>query len=101
MRSREELKEILEQAKEFHVKQVEVDGVKYTLDSQIGFPKLQAVADLKADEIVSPLPAFEEYTDEEILYWSTDYFDELQAKKKAMQEQKNSDMQLKQGGARG
>ncbi len=40
-----------------------------------------ALQELKPEEIVSPLSVLDEYSDDEILYWSTPYFDELQAKK--------------------
>jgi hypothetical protein len=49
------------------------------------------VPDLKPEELISPLSVFEEYTDEEILYWATPYFDELQAKKEAMREAAKQD----------
>jgi hypothetical protein len=39
------------------------------------------VPDMKAEDIIRPLSVFEEYTDEEIMYWATPYFDELQAQK--------------------
>jgi hypothetical protein len=42
------------------------------------------VPDKRADEIIKPLE--EEYTDEEILFWSTPYFDELQEEKAKRQE---------------
>ncbi len=40
-----------------------------------------AQQDLKPEDIVKPLSALDEYSEDEILYWSTPYFDELQAKK--------------------
>ncbi len=49
-----------------------------------------AQQDLKAEEIVKPLSALDEYSEDEILYWSTPYFDELQAKK-AMRAQQIKD----------
>lgn len=39
------------------------------------------IEDLKPEEIIKPLSTFEELSDDEILYYSTPYYDELQAKK--------------------
>lgn len=39
------------------------------------------VPDLKPEQIIAPLSVFEEMTDDEILYWSTPYYDELMAQK--------------------
>lgn len=39
------------------------------------------VPDMKAEDIIKPMSIYEEYTDEEIMYWATPYFDELQAQK--------------------
>ncbi len=47
----------------------------------------EQVADLKPEQIVSPLSALDEYSEEEILMWHSPYFDELQAKKELRQEQ--------------
>lgn len=44
------------------------------------------VPDLKPEQIIAPLPVFEELTDEEILYWATPYYDELQRKKELQKE---------------
>lgn len=50
------------------------------------------VPDLKPEQIVAPLSIFDELSEEEILYWSTPYFDELlerkQMQKKALEENK-------------
>lgn len=41
---------------------------------------------LNIEDIIKKLSPFEEYTDEEILYYSTPYFDELLARKEALQQ---------------
>jgi len=50
------------------------------------------VPDLKPEQIIAPLSTFDELSEEEILYWSTPYFDELlerkQMQKKALEENK-------------
>ena len=75
MRSIEELKTLMDQARELGVNRIEVDGVAYHLA-----PKIETnveATDLEIYEAMNEFP----YTEEEILYYATEYFDELQAKK--------------------
>lgn len=51
--------------------------------------KSEPVPDMKADQIVSPLSVLDQFTDEEILYYATPYFDELQARKEAQRQKLN------------
>lgn len=44
------------------------------------------VPDLKPEQIIAPLSVFDEMTEEEILYWSSPYYDELMAKKEALKQ---------------
>lgn len=53
--------------------------------------KLPYVPELKAEEIVKPLSVLDDYTDEEILYYSSPYYDVLQAQKQKQLEQRNED----------
>lgn len=91
--NREELREILSEAREMQVESVEIQGIKYTLGSS-PIVKQTYVEDLKPEEIVKPLSVLDEYTEEEILYYATGYFDELQEKKEAMKKQKAEDDEL-------
>lgn len=88
------LKEIIEEAKELGIESVEFEGVKYTLGKN-EIPRNSYVPEVKAEEIMTPMPIFEELTDDEIKYWATPYYDELQAKKAAQSEQKQIDQSLK------
>ena len=45
------------------------------------------VEDLKPEQIITPLPAFDEPSDDEILYWATPYYDQLMAEKALRNEQ--------------
>jgi hypothetical protein len=45
------------------------------------------VGDLKPEQIVSPLPVFDEPSEEEILFWATPYYDQLMAEKALRNEQ--------------
>lgn len=42
---------------------------------------MENVPESKAEDIVKPLSVLDQMSDDEILYWSTPYYDELQAKK--------------------
>lgn len=45
----------------------------------------QAPTDLKSEELIKPLSILDEMSEEEILFYATPYYDELQAKKEAHQ----------------
>lgn len=81
MRDSAELKEQIEFARAQGCKSIEIDGVKY----EIGPAPLShaPVPELKAEEIVKPLSALDDLTEEEILYYATPYYDELQRRKEA------------------
>jgi len=40
--------------------------------------KANEVPELDAKDIINPISVFDEITDEEVLYWATPHFDELQ-----------------------
>jgi hypothetical protein len=42
--------------------------------------------EIPIDELMKPMSPFDELSDEEILYWSSDYYDELQAQKQKPKE---------------
>lgn len=81
---RQKLIEALEFAKEQGLSEITVDGVTM----KVGAPnKINIVPDLKSEEIVKPQSWLDDYTEEELLYYATPYFDELQAKKEAHKKQ--------------
>jgi hypothetical protein len=120
MRSKEEIKHIIDNAKEFGLSQVEVDGVKYTISPSAAvsnqpmtstpFSHTQVqtsgyiqhvqstgpVPEMKPEDIVKPLSVFDDLTDDEILYYSSPYYDELQAKKEAQKQLKKESDELKE-----
>ena len=95
MRTREEVESILKQAKEMQIESVELDGIKYVLGAPTR-AKPAYVEDLKAEEIISPLSVLDEPTEEEVKYYSTPYWDVLQARKEAEKNQKAQDDELKE-----
>lgn len=94
MMSREELKQLLEQAKELGVESVEIEGIKYTLRRD-PVMRQDYVPEVAPEEILKPLSAFDELSEEEVLYYATPYYDELQARKQEKQEKKRLSDELK------
>jgi hypothetical protein len=79
MINKEKLKEAIEFAQEQDISEIEVDGIKLKVP-----PKPMPIEEGK--ELISEYNPFPEYTDEEIIFWATPYFDELQEKKRQQQE---------------
>lgn len=79
MRTPEEVKQLLEFARSEGMPWIEVDGVR--------MPILQKHMETNPSESPQiPADASAEYSNEEVLFWSTPHFDELQALK---EEKKN------------
>ena len=99
MKTEDEITIIIQRAKQLNLESIEIDGVRYILGSprkQRGQP----VEEMKPEEMVKPLSVLDEYTDEEIQYWATPWFDILQETKEAQKNQKQIDDELKKS-ARG
>lgn len=79
---KEKLRLAVEFAKEQGLTSIEVDGIKIDLLQTI--PKPQEYPDIDIHKLISDIS--QEYSDEEILYLATPYYDELQEKKKQHQE---------------
>lgn len=90
------LETAVEFAKANGILEVEVDGIK------IKIPQAEALPVINGDELTQnekdlihqlTKSPFDDMTDEEIEYYHTDYYDVLQAKKKAHQEALESERQ--------
>lgn len=86
------LREALEFAKENGLRSIEVDGIKIDLLQMAPMPEESTV---EVKDIIADIT--QEFTDEEIAYYHTEYFDELQAKKKQHQESLKISEDLKNG----
>lgn len=82
MKTDEEIQKILDTAKQRGVASVVIDGVQYNLYKEdiVNNTSTKVVPDLEASALIAP--AEEEMSDEEIMFWATPYYDELQEKKK-------------------
>ena len=68
-----EIMQVLIKAKELGITQEQVDEFKK--------PKPIQMTDEELEAIVKPMSPFDDLSEEEIQYWATPYFDELQQKK--------------------
>lgn len=79
-----DVKSIIEAARAAGASSVTLsDGTTLHFDNKAA-PK-QPVPDLKAEDLIKPESVFDQMTEDEILFWSTNYYDELQSKKAAME----------------
>lgn len=89
---KQKLKEALEFAKENGLPSIEVDGVKITVPKEE--IKLE-VPELKTEEIVKFPNPLDEMSEDEITFYATPYYDELQAKKQKKLEQQTLEEQVR------
>lgn len=84
-----EILTILVRAKELGITQDDVESFK-TVSRETNVP------DLKPQEIVVPVSPFDDISEDEILYWHSPFYDEIQTKKEA-QKQKLAEEQMNNG----
>lgn len=78
--TKQEIIEFIKETKELGLKSIEVDGVKVEFsDKQQSLKVNESIED---KDLVADLPKWEQLTDEEILFWSSDYGLELENKKR-------------------
>jgi hypothetical protein len=81
-----EVKELMDKAKELGLSHIKVEGFEASLTAPKAEPAPAPTVELSDDEIkalVSQPSPFDDLSEEEILYFATPYFDELQAQKEA------------------
>jgi hypothetical protein len=77
------LKERIAEAREAGVTAITIDGVTYNIGLVAETKVATAVPELKPEQIVAPLSILDDLTEEEILFWSTPHYDEIQEQKAA------------------
>jgi hypothetical protein len=91
MKTLEEITQILANVRAMQLEKVEIDGVTYYTKQTTIEAKSQPIPEeIKPEDIMAPMSVFDEPDEDEILYWSTPYYDEIMAKKQAMKEAKES-----------
>lgn len=83
MINREKITEAITFAREMNLKSIEVDGIKFDVPPNAA----DTVEALDDQELAKALDIMDDLTDDEILYWATPYFDELQAEKEMKKQQ--------------
>lgn len=83
-------KELIDEARELGCKSVTIEGITYEIGP---VPKsFEPMSDQAAEELISPLAFLDQISDEDVLYWSSPFYDQLQYEKderKRMLEENN------------
>lgn len=82
----EEIQARIRIAKDMGCQSIEIDGIAYKFfDPSKTYPAqaIASVPDARAEDLIKPESVFDQISDEEVLYWSTPYYDQLQADKEA------------------
>jgi len=93
--NRDKIREAIEFAREFNLKTIEVDGIKFEIPATN--PK-DEVTGLDETEVLKSLDILDNFTDDEILFWATPYYDELQAQKELKQQIANEQNEVSDNG---
>lgn len=75
MIDKEKLREALEFARENGLLSIEIDGIKMEV------PPIKAEEPVQENDIAQPKTPYDDMDDDEILFWSTPYYEELQDKR--------------------
>lgn len=78
---------ILKEAKSLGLTKIKIDGLEAEFTHEPEKTPSPPVPDVKADEIYQEISKLDQLTDREILFYSTDYYDELQAEKEHRKQQ--------------
>jgi len=84
--NKQKLKDALEFAKDNGLESIEVDGIKFSVPN--------AQEPTQENDITQPITPYDHISDEEVLYWSTGYYDEMQSIKELQLEQKKETEEL-------
>lgn len=77
---------LIKQAKDLGLASIKIGDVEIVFSKDRTEQKTHAVPDLEAKDILVPPSPFDDITEEEILYFATPFYDELQAIKNKKQE---------------
>lgn len=77
---------LLKQAKEMGLTSVKIGDVEFQLGQAKEAKAAPDAQELKAEQLVNPPNILDQLSDEELLYYATSYFNELQEKKRLAQE---------------
>lgn len=81
----EEIMKIMSHAKDLGVN-IKVDGIEVLTRGEEKPVNHSPVPELKAEDIIKPISILDDITEDEILYYSSPYYDEMMAQKEAHKE---------------
>lgn len=86
--TKEERLELIKEAKELGLKAIEIEGVRFELGEAKPVNNAIPLTEEQAKAMFTDSMVLDEMSDDEILYYSTPYYDQLQHEKKLKEEQK-------------
>ncbi len=89
--TKQELLELIKESKDLGLHSLKIDGVEFEFETSNKQPQNIPVSDdigniLEAKDLVALPNKYDELTDDEILFWSSDYGVELEAARKKEQQ---------------
>ena len=85
---KDKLKLALEFAQEQGLGFIEVEGIKIFVPQQ---SMTNEVPEISAEDLMKPIGPFDDLSEEEILFYATPYYDELQANKEMQKQRRESE----------
>lgn len=79
--TKEDRIQLIEEARILGMKTVTIDGVVYEFEKEVLKPNKPELSSKEIEDLMKALNPLSEYTDQELLYYSTPFFDELQLRK--------------------
>ena len=78
MKSIEEIKALIELSRDQGLTKMEVDGVMFHIAPQVQTIVRDPSIETKPEDLISPLSVFDEPDEDEVLYYSSPYYEEIQ-----------------------
>lgn len=79
--SKDDILELMQKAKELGLKHVKLDGFEASFEDLRREVPTQVIPDATFEELIAPQSPFDDLSEDEIQYFATPYFDEIQANK--------------------
>lgn len=70
---------------------ITIENIKYDIGPEIKEKIIEPISDQDAKSLIMPASIFDEMTEEEVLFYHSPYYDELQQKKKLQLEHKENE----------
>lgn len=87
--TKQEILDLVKECKDLGLKSIEIDGHKFEFHDNIPTTKeiKEDSSELTYEQLISKPSPYDELTDEEILFWSTDYGQELAEQRKTQKQE--------------